>query len=103
MQDAWLLKIGWINHMKWTLWILGAVLLLLQVRLWTGDGGIVRGIVLKREVVKQEALVTKLKDRNITLEAEVKDLKNRLEALEERARSDLGMVREGEIFYYEAS
>lgn len=89
--------------MKWILWGLGGVLLLLQVRLWTGDGGIIQAIVLKRDVTKQEVLVTKLKDRNTILEAEVKDLKNRLEALEERARSDLGMVREGEIFYHEAS
>jgi cell division protein FtsB len=89
--------------MKWILWGLGATLLLLQVRLWTGDGGIMQGIILKRDVNKQEALVARLKDRNVTLEAEVKDLKNRLEALEERARSDLGMVREGETFYHEAS
>lgn len=89
--------------MKWILWGLASVLLLLQVRLWTGDGGIMQGVILKRDVTKQEALVAKLKDRNVTLEAEVKDLKNRLEALEERARSDLGMVREGEIFYHEAS
>ena len=89
--------------MKWILWGLGGVFLLLQVRLWTGDGGIMQGIILKRDVTKQEALVAKLRDRNVTLEAEVKDLKNRLEALEERARSDLGMVREGEIFYHEAS
>lgn len=89
--------------MKWTVWILGGVLLLLQVRLWTGDGGIMQGVILKRDVIKQETLVAKLKDRNVTLEAEVKDLKNRLEALEERARADLGMVREGETFYHEAS
>lgn len=89
--------------MKWILWGLGGILLLLQVRLWTGDGGIIQAIVLKRDVTKQEVLVAKLKDRNTVLEAEVKDLKNRLEALEERARSDLGMVREGEIFYHEAS
>jgi cell division protein FtsB len=89
--------------MKWILWGLGATLLLLQVRLWTGDGGVMQGIILKRDVNKQETLVARLKDRNVTLEAEVKDLKNRLEALEERARSDLGMVREGETFYHEAS
>lgn len=89
--------------MKWVLWGLGGVLFLLQVRLWTGDGGIMQGIILKRDVATQEALVDKLKDRNVTLEAEVKDLKNRLEALEERARSDLGMIREGETFYHEAS
>lgn len=89
--------------MKWILWGLASVLFVLQLRLWTGDGGIIEAIVLKRDVTKQEALVDQLKDRNTILEAEVKDLKNRLEALEERARSDLGMVREGEIFYHEAS
>jgi len=89
--------------MKWMIWVLGGILFLLQVRLWTGDGGIVQGIMLKRDVAKQELLVNKLKDRNVTLEAEVRDLKNRLEALEERARSDLGMIREGETFYHEAS
>ena len=89
--------------MKWILWGLASVLFVLQLRLWTGDGGIIEAIVLKRDVTKQETLVAQLKDRNTILEAEVKDLKNRLEALEERARSDLGMVREGEIFYHEAS
>jgi cell division protein FtsB len=43
-----------------------------------------------------------LKDRNETLEAEVQDLKTRLGALEERARTDLGMIREGEVFFQHA-
>jgi len=79
--------------------VLTFVLILLQIRLWTGDASIGKIYVLKKEVALQEEKIIKLKERNQTLEAEVQDLKHHLSALEERARTDLGMIRQGESFY----
>ena len=73
--------------------------MLLQVRLWVGDGSILALHGLQKEVALQQENVEKLKERNQTLEAEVQDLKHRLGALEERARTDLGMIRKNETFY----
>lgn len=54
---------------------------------------------LKQEVALQHEKAEKLRERNQILEAEVQDLKHRLGAVEERARTDLGMIRQGETFY----
>lgn len=72
---------------------------LLQVKLWVGDGSWLHVRALKKEVEVQQQKVQELKERNQILEAEVQDLKNHLSALEERARTDLGMIRQGETFY----
>lgn len=72
---------------------------LLQGKLFIGNGSIVQVLSLKKEVKQQQEKVLELKERNQTLEAEVQDLKHRLGALEERARTDLGMIRQRESFY----
>ncbi|MDY6978263.1 MAG: cell division protein FtsB [Pseudomonadota bacterium] len=82
--------------------ILVAILLilfvLLQYDLWVGDGSLATVWHLKQEIKKQEAENRQLRERNRALEAEVQDLKQGLEALEERARDELGMIKEGETF-----
>lgn len=85
--------------MKLLVPLLMALLVLLQIRLWVGDGSIAHVKTLHKEVSVQQEKVEKLKERNLTLEAEVQDLKLRLHALEERARTDLGMIRKNETFY----
>lgn len=75
------------------------LLLMLQFRFWFGDGGQVEVRDLRRTVVAQKIENAQLKERNASLEAEVKDLKQGLAAIEERARSDLGMIKQGETFY----
>jgi len=85
--------------MKYFFAILGVLLLVLQFRLWKGDGSLAQYRHLRTEISTQQEKVEALKERNQTLEAEVQDLKNRLGALEERARSDLGMIRKNETFY----
>lgn len=85
--------------MKPVVIVLGLLLVVLQIRLWKGDGSLTQVYALRKEVASQQEKVEKLKERNQTLEAEVQDLKHRLHALEERARTDLGMVRQGETFY----
>lgn len=85
--------------MRWLLIILAVLLLLLQYRLWVGDGSLAEVWRLHRAVEELRAANAELRDRNEALEAEVKDLKTGTEAIEERARSELGMIRDGEVFY----
>jgi len=85
--------------MKYLVAVLALLLVVLQFRLWKGDGSLAQVRHLRHEISGQQEKVEALKERNLTLEAEVQDLKNRLSALEERARSDLGMVRKNETFY----
>ena len=79
--------------------LLVALILALQYPLWIGKGGWLRARDLDRQVVAQKAGNAKLKVRNAGLEAEVRDLQQGLEAMEERARFELGMVKEDEIFF----
>jgi cell division protein FtsB len=78
--------------------LLGLVLAL-QYRLWMADGGMREVWHLRQEVASQTAENTKLNERNRTLAAEVQDLKKGKSAIEERARTDLGMVGANETFF----
>ena len=81
--------------------VLGLLLLLLgmQYRLWVGDGGWAEVARLKNQIEELQAANEDLRTRNNKLEAEISSLKTGVEAMEERARSDLGMVKEGEDFF----
>jgi len=79
--------------------ILGALLLLIQYPLWLGKGGMLRVWEMERQIEVQRESNSKLQMRNAALDAEVRDLKQGLEAVEERARSELGMIRKDEIFF----
>jgi cell division protein FtsB len=83
--------------------ILAVVLLILiaaiQTQLWFGKGGWIRVWELDRQVDAQRAANEKLRTRNAALDAEVRDLKTGYDAIEERARNDLGMIRQDEVFY----
>lgn len=84
--------------MKWPTWVLIALLILLQYPLWLGKGGLIRVWELERQIAAQREINQGLEARNAALEAEVRDLKSGLEAIEERARYELGLIREGEVF-----
>jgi cell division protein FtsB len=79
--------------------ILLLVLALLQFKLWFGDGGFRAVAKLEERVLVQEQDNEALLQRNRELEAEVEDLRERLDAIEERARNELGLIKEGEEFY----
>lgn len=79
--------------------VLFLVLVLLQFRLWLSDDGVREVSRLEKAVAGQEDENASLKARNDRLAAEVKDLKEGMTAVEERARSDLGMVGTNESFY----
>ena len=75
------------------------MLIVLQYRLWVGEGSLAEVYNLRQEIDQQTQLLRKLEQRNGALQAEVSDLKRGLEAIEERARSELGMIKEDELFY----
>jgi cell division protein FtsB len=85
--------------MKWLAAALAIVLLLLQCRLWLSHSGVGELAPLRAAVAAQSAENSRLTERNRELAAEVHDLKNGMTALEERARSELGMIGSNETFY----
>ncbi|MDM8349293.1 cell division protein FtsB [Pseudomonas sp. sp1636] len=83
-------------------WLLVALILLLvglQYRLWVGDGSLAQVTDLSRQIADQQGENQRLLERNRILEAEVMELKKGMETVEERARHELGMVKEGETLY----
>ena len=85
--------------MKWLAIILVIALLALQYRLWMGEGSIASVVSLNREIAKQKEGNARLRERNRLLAAEVDALKQGKDAIEERARNDMGMIKEGETFF----
>jgi len=78
--------------------ILVLLFVLLQYDLWVGEGSLASAWRLQQSVQTQQQENDRLKDRNAVLAAEVVDLKQGLDAIEERARNELGMIKEGETF-----
>lgn len=85
--------------MKWLTLALVGLVALIQYPLWLGKGGWLRVWDVDRQITVQRESNGRLKTRNSALEAEVRDLKQGSEAIEERARSELGMIRQDEIFF----
>ena len=85
--------------MKKLLTLLIILLVYLQYRLWFGEGSLQDVWQLHQEVGFQRQENIELRERNAALDAEVQDLQQGLDAIEEHAREDLGMVKEGETFY----
>jgi len=85
--------------LKWITAILFLLLLGLQYRLWIGEGSLAHVARLDAKIVKQNSANDRLTQRNKILQIEVKELKSGLDAIEERARNELGMIKEGETFY----
>jgi len=85
--------------MKVLLSTLALMFIILQYQLWLGEDSVRVLNSLDSELEQQRQLNGQLEERNRLLEVEVYDLKNGLEAVEERARSELGMIAEGETFF----
>lgn len=75
------------------------IIVLLQVRLWWGDNSLPESWQLEARIEQQQQATEALATRNAQLAAEVRDLRSGLDAIEERARYELGMVRKNETFY----
>jgi cell division protein FtsB len=78
---------------------LAALVVALQYPLWVGKGSWLRVWELDRSLGQQHEATAKLKARNDALDAEVRDLKQGYDAIEERARLELGMIKRDEVFY----
>ena len=85
--------------MRWLLPLLIVAFIGLQYRLWIGEGSWANIVSLERKLLEQKTVTHNLEQRNAELEREVYSLKNGYEAIEERARAELGMIKEGETFY----
>ncbi|HQR03354.1 MAG: cell division protein FtsB [Proteobacteria bacterium] len=84
--------------MRWPVLVLVVLIVLLQYPLWFGRGGWYRVWELDRQLQAQRDVNQKLEQRNAGLDAEVRDLKSGYDAIEERARFELGFIKDGEIF-----
>ncbi len=84
--------------MKIIAFVLLVLLIWLQYKIWLQDGGIPEVVQLQQEIEEVKTEVQQLQERNLSLDAEVKDLKKGLDAIEERARSEMGMIKEGEVY-----
>lgn len=80
--------------------ILIALIALVQYPLWLGKGSWLKVWEIDQQVTRQHEINRKLQMRNAALDAEVRDLKQGHEAIEERARSELGMIKQNEIFFH---
>ena len=85
--------------MRWLTVGLAGLLMLIQYPLWVGKGGWLRVWDVDQQIEAQRESNALLKARNGALDAEVRDLKQGFEAIEERARSELGMIRQDEMFF----
>ena len=85
--------------MRWLLVALLAILLVLQYRLWIAEGSLAEVNRLERQFEEQTRINRQLRQRNAVLELEVLELQTGNQGLEQRAREQLGLIREGETFY----
>ncbi|WP_116364586.1 cell division protein FtsB [Parahaliea mediterranea] len=85
--------------MRWLLAVLVVLLLVLQYRLWIAEGSLAEKHRLQQQVVEQTAINEELRSRNAVLEREVLELQSGNRSVEQRAREQLGLIREGEVFY----
>lgn len=80
--------------------MLGLLFLVMQFKLWFGDGSVQDVVDLRETLEEQRGKNDEVEQRNVVLEAEVEDLKTGLEAIEERARNELGMIKKDETFIH---
>ncbi len=80
--------------------VLTVLIILLQYPLWLGKGGWFKVREVDQQITAQHETNRKLQARNTALDAEVRDLKQGYDAIEERARSELGMIKQDEIFFH---
>ena len=85
--------------MRWLVIVLVTLLLILQVRLWFGEGSISHKLALDKQWENQKQKNESLVIRNSLIAKEVDSLKTNLDSIEEKARTELGMIKDGEVFY----
>jgi cell division protein FtsB len=96
---AWPNSVARAPGLRWLLGGLVALLLVLQYRLWIAEGSLAEKHRLQQQVREQTAVNARLRERNAALEREVLELQGGNASVEQRAREQLGLIREGEVFY----
>jgi cell division protein FtsB len=86
-----------VSNVRWSTLVLIVLLVLVQLQLWFGSGGRPYVVSLEQQLAAQRDVNGKARERNERLAAEVTDLKQGLEMVEEKARMDMGMVKPGEV------
>ncbi|MBG7601524.1 MAG: septum formation initiator family protein [Gammaproteobacteria bacterium] len=79
--------------------VLVVLFVVLQYKLWVGEGSLAEVATLERDIEAQQKAIEEMKRHNMAMQAEIDSFKNDQEAVEARARSDLGMIREGEVYF----
>ncbi len=79
--------------------VLIVLFVVLQYKLWVGEGSLAEVATLERDIEVQQQAIEEMKKHNLAMQAEIDSFKKDQDAVEERARSDLGMIREGEIYF----
>lgn len=85
--------------MKWVWALLLFILISLQVRLWIGEGSLAEVDALNEKIALQKLENSKLRSSNLALLHEVRELRQGTEGIEEKARSDMGMIKDDETFF----
>ncbi len=85
--------------MRWLIVVLVVLLLGLQARLWVGEGSLAHKSELDRQLREQQLENERLQKRNEILARDVESLKTNLDAIEEKARQNLGLIKQDEVFY----
>ena len=85
--------------MKWIIGILLILLVVLQYRLWIGEGSLAHAHRLEGNIKVQQAENDRMCERNRILDVEVDELKTGLDTIEERARNDIGLIKKDETFF----
>lgn len=85
--------------MRWLLVGLTALLLLLQWRLWLAGGGIAEALRLQSQIEQEQARNAELSARNALLEQQILELQQGTRVIEQRAREDLGLIKEDEVYF----
>lgn len=85
--------------MRWLLVGLTALLLLLQWRLWLAGGGIAEALRLQSQIEQEQARNVELAARNALLEQQILELQQGTRVIEQRAREDLGLIKQGEVYF----
>ncbi len=79
--------------------VLMTLIALIQFPLWTGKGGWLQVRAIEQDIIQTQEENLKLQNRNMIFHAEINDLKQGTDAIEERARNDIGMIKKNEIFF----
>ena len=87
------------NSVRWLTGLLVTLFLVLQYQLWLGQGGLMSLRRMQQNIDKQKVLNAQYKKRNDEIMANIEELKKGHQAVEARARNDLGMVKKGEVLY----